>query len=113
MELTGAEFALIIGAFISGAAALITAMATNKSAASKSQLEILSGTIAIVQSENKRLLARVEHLEQELEERDGTLAQVQEWAELLVAQVRSYGGTPVAMPERDPTRPRKPKAVPQ
>lgn len=111
--MTGAELVLIITSILAGAAGIITAVATNRSAASKAQLEILSGTIAIVQSENKRLLARIEHLEQELEERDGTLAQVQEWAELLVAQVRSYGGTPVQMPVRDPTRPRKPRAVPQ
>lgn len=105
--MTGTEFAIVIGAILTGMAGLITAVTTNRSAASKAQLEVLSKTIETVQRENERLLARVEHLEREVDERDGALAQVQEWAELLVAQVRKLGGDPVPMPDREATKPRR------
>lgn len=105
--MSGAELASLISVFLMGAAALVTAITTSRSAATKAQLEVLAQTIEIVQNENKRLLLRIENLESELEERDGSLAQVQEWAELLIAQVRSLGGNPVPMPCRDQTKPHR------
>jgi hypothetical protein len=104
--MTGAEYAVLIGAALTGLAGLITAVATSRSAATKMQFEALTGTIATLQAENKRQNERIEHLQNELDERDGSLAQVKAWAELLVAQVKMYGGTPCPMPEKEKTKPR-------
>lgn len=43
------------------------------------------------------LQTRVSQLESELEERDAKLEALQDWAERLVHQVKSLGGTPVEM----------------
>lgn len=111
--MSGAEFAVLIGAALTGLAGLITAVATSRSAATKTQFEALTMTIATLQNENARQNkhiadqdARIEHLQAELDERDGSLAQVRAWAELLVRQVFSLGGNPVPMPDKEKTRPR-------
>ena len=103
--MNGADLA-IIGALIVGASGLVTAIATYKQAATKAQMDLVTSTMAILKSENDRLSLKVQHLEDELEERDGSFARVKEWAELLVAQVRSLGGTPLPMPTRERTKPR-------
>ena len=104
--MTPESMILILGALFSGMAGLIAAITTNRTSATKTQVEILNNTLVMLQLENKRLCERLEHFEKELEERDEALAQVKAWAELLVAQVRRLGDHPVPMPERK-TKPRR------
>ena len=59
MTLTGGELAIIIGAFLPGIAGLITAIMAGRNAASKSQVDILTNTLTMLQMENKRLAERV------------------------------------------------------
>lgn len=103
--MSGADLA-IIGALLVGASGLVTAIATYKQAATKAQMDLVTSTMAILKSENDRLSAKLQHLEDEIEERDGSYAKLKEWAELLVAQVRSLGGIPIPFPEREKTKPR-------
>lgn len=103
--MSGADLA-IIGALLVGASGLVTAIATYKQAATKAQMDLVTSTMAILKSENDRLSVKLQHLEDEIEERDGSYAKLKEWAELLVAQVRSLGGIPIPFPEREKTKPR-------
>ena len=100
--MTTESLILILGALFSGMAGLIAAIMTNRTSATKAQVEILNNTLQMLQLENKRMCERIEHLEQEIEEREAELSALKEWAELLVAQVRRLGDRPVAMPERKP-----------
>ena len=103
--MTGGELAIIIGAFLPGIAGLITAIMAGRNAASKSQVEILTDTLSTLQIENKRLVERVEHLEQEREDLACELDNLKTWAAMLVGQVIQLGGKPASMPEK--TRPHK------
>ena len=105
MTLTGGELAIIIGAFLPGIAGLITAIMAGRNSASKSQVDILTNTLTMLQMENKRLVERVEHLEQEREEMACELDNLKTWAAMLVGQVIQLGGTPASMPDK--TRPHK------
>lgn len=113
--MTGVELSLVIGAIFAGCTGIITALATMRTSASKAQVDALTATVATLQSENKRQNERIEHLEQEVEEkdelikeRDNSIDLLKEWAEMLVKQVKALGGDPVKMPER-----RKAKVSPQ
>lgn len=97
---------LILGSLFAGVTGLVTAISTSRTSATKSQVEILNNTLTMLQAENRRLCERLEHLEQEIDERDAELSALKEWAELLVDQVKRLGDHPVPMPERK-TKPRR------
>lgn len=103
--MNGGELAIVIGAFLPGIAGLITAIMAGRNAASKSQVDILTNTLSMLQIENKRLVERVEHLEQEREDMACELDNLKTWAAMLVGQVIQLGGTPASMPDK--TRPHK------
>lgn len=124
----GATVALLISALIPGLVSITVAFMTARQAASKEQFEALRQVIDQLHQENERLIGRVKTyederreltarvdtlederrelrervnaLECELEERDGALQQVKDWAELLVSQLQAVKIAPVAMPER-------------
>lgn len=104
--MTPESMILILGALFSGMAGLIAAVMTNRTAATKSQVEILTNTLTMLQLENRRLCERVEHLEKEIDEREAELSALKEWAELLVDQVKRLGDHPIPVPERK-TKPRR------
>lgn len=102
--------AVLLPALFIGFSGLITAVATNMTSAKKSQLDALSKVVELLQSDNTRILAenkrlndKIDRLEQEIEEKDGSISVLRQWAEMLVRQVVSLGGTPVQMTEV-PTR---------
>lgn len=105
--MTALEFVAVMGAIATGAAGLITAIQTSKASATKAQFDALSDVIKLLQSdntriiaENKRLMERIENLECELEERDGTLEQIKQWAELLVGELKKHDIPVPPMPEK-------------
>jgi|GEM_PF-5546856 hypothetical protein len=111
--MNGAELAVLISAALAGFAGLITAVATSRTAATKTQIESLTVTITTLQTENARQNrhiaeqdAKIDHLQNELDERDGSLSQVKAWAAMLVQQVVMLGGVPCPMPEKEKTKPR-------
>lgn len=132
--MTGGEWAAILTAILVGSSGWITAVLSGRVAVSKSQLEQLSGQFDelvkmfnLVKAENDRMViksrdqerrikeledlgtqqaAQIEYLQQELDERDGTLAQVKKWAELLVRQLKDNNLDPAPMPDREKTKPR-------
>jgi len=104
----------IVSAFFVGMVGIIGAIMTGRTAQMQQQINAMQKLVELNQadatrilSENKRLLERVDDLESELEERDGTFKQVQAWAEGLVKQVRSLGGDPIPMPDKQATKPRR------
>ena len=103
--MNGGELAIVVGAFLTGISGLITAIMAGRNSASKSQVDILMNTLSMLQMENKRLVERVEHLEQEREEMACELDNLKTWAAMLVGQVIQLGGKPAAMPEK--TKPYK------
>jgi regulator of replication initiation timing len=87
-----------IGGIVLGLLSFMVAIGTQRSAASKQELESLRETITHLQVENSRLVKRLDDLEFE----NGAL---KDWAEALVCQVREMGGVPVRFEEK--TRPRE------
>lgn len=86
-----------IGAFVTGILGMIIAGMTWRSSASKEELNSLRSTIVLLQTENKRLVERMDDLENERNA-------LKDWAEALFCQVRELGGIPAKYEAK--TRPR-------
>lgn len=87
---------------ITAMGAIATALFTNKSAATKMELESLRETIRLLQSENRRsieettrLQKRLADLECERQSNRERISTLEEQVQELEEQVRRMGGTPV------------------
>ena len=74
------------GGFITGLAAIITAVLTSRNTARRDEVESLRETITSLQSENERLTKRVQYINDRLEERQGEVNSLRETVRVLQSE---------------------------